>query len=283
MKYSVIVPVYNEKTVIEKTVDVLLQLDDINELIIVDDGSTDGTAQWLQSIHRQGLVVIYHDENKGYGAALKRGIAAAGNEIIVITDADGTYPHSQIKNLVNAMAYHDMVVGARLGPTAHIPFIRKFPKWCINQLANYLSNTKIPDLNSGLRVMKKSIISRYRNILPNGFSFTTTITLAMLTHGYSVKYIPIEYHKRTGKSKIRPIYDTLNFIQLTIRTILYFNPLKIFAPISFLIFCSAGAVFVYSYMIKGIIFDATVTILFMTSLQILGIGLIADIIDKRLH
>ena len=118
-----------------------------------------------------------------------------------------------------------MVVGARLGAQAKIPLIRKPAKWFITRLASYLANFNIPDLNSGLRLMKKEIVQRFINILPAGFSFTTTITLAMLTNDYVVSYIAIDYHTRTGKSKIKPIRDTVKFIQLIVRTVMYFNPL----------------------------------------------------------
>jgi hypothetical protein len=125
-----------------------------------------------------------------------------------------------------------MLVGARIGDSVNIPLIRRPPKWVINQLANYMVGTKIPDLNSGMRIMKKEIIERFFNILPEGFSFTSTITIAMLSNGYQVKYVPIDYHQRKGKSKIRPFNDTLNFVRLIVRTVMFFDPLKVFLPIS---------------------------------------------------
>lgn len=276
---SVIIPAFNEEEGIEK---VLAQLKSLNlgeksEIIVVDDGSTDQTFR-MASVN--GVKVIRHEQNMGYGAALKAGIRHAKNEIIVISDADGSYPIKNIPIFLVDMEHADMVVGARVGKKAHIPFYRKPAKWFINKLANHLSGIKIPDLNSGLRAMRKEKVERFFSILPEKFSFTTTITLAFLTNGYSVKYIPIEYYKRKGKSKIHPIKDTLNFIQLIIRTIMYFNPLKIFLPLSFTFFIASATVLIVSWL-SGRVMDITTTILFVAGIQLLAIGMIADLIDKR--
>jgi glycosyltransferase involved in cell wall biosynthesis len=276
---SVIIPAFNEEEGIEK---VLAQLKSLNlgeksEIIVVDDGSTDQTFR-MASVN--GVKVIRHEQNMGYGAALKAGIRHAKNEIIVISDADGSYPIKDIPIFLVDMEHADMVVGARVGKKVHISFYRKPAKWFINKLANHLSGIKIPDLNSGLRAMRKEKVERFFSILPEKFSFTTTITLAFLTNGYSVKYIPIEYYKRKGKSKIHPIKDTLNFIQLIIRTIMYFNPLKIFLPLSFTFFIASATVLIVSWL-SGRVMDVTTTILFVAGIQLLAIGMIADLIDKR--
>jgi len=134
-----------------------------------------------------------------------------------------------------------MVVGARTGNKVHIPLIRKPAKWLIGKLANFLTEVKIPDLNSDLRMMRKEMVLKYMNILPSGFSFTLTITMAALTNDYRVKYIPIDYLKRVGSSKISPIKDTLNFLTLLVRTSLYFNPMKIFMLFSLILFLLAFA------------------------------------------
>jgi len=134
-----------------------------------------------------------------------------------------------------------MVVGARTGNKVHIPLIRKPAKWLIGKLANFLTEVKIPDLNSGLRIMRKEMVLKYMNILPSGFSFTLTITMAALTNDYRVKYIHIDYLKRVGSSKISPIKDMLNFLTLLVRTSLYFNPMKIFMLFSLILFLLAFA------------------------------------------
>lgn len=215
MNVSIIIPVYNEQEGIAVVLKELRNLDlgGQFEIIVVDDSSTDRTAEILKDFSNE-VQVIRHEKNMGYGAAIKTGIRHAKSDLVVITDADGTYPNQEIRRLVEEMKEHDMVVGARTGEGAQIPMIRKPAKWFITKLASYLTGRQIPDLNSGLRVMKKEIVEKYLHILPDEFSFTSTITLAMLTNGYSVKYVPIGYFKRKGKSKIKPIRDTLNFIQL---------------------------------------------------------------------
>jgi glycosyltransferase involved in cell wall biosynthesis len=276
---SIVIPAFNEEEGIEKVLSELESLDlaEASEIIVVDDCSVDQTFQ--KSLAR-GARVIRHDQNIGYGAALKTGIRQAKNDIIIITDADGSYPIKSIPLLIENIENADMVVGARTGKNVHIPFFRRPAKWFINKLANRLSGLKIPDLNSGLRAIRKEKVERFFSILPNSFSFTTTLTLAFLTNGYPVKYLPIEYYKRKGKSKIHPIRDTLNFIQLVIRTVLYFNPLKVFVPLSlFFFFSSAGVLFIS--WISGRVMDVTTVILFVTGVQLLAIGMIADLIDKR--
>ena len=174
-----------------------------------------------------------------------------------------------------------MVFGARTWKNVQIPAIRRPAKWMLNRLAEYLADTRIPDLNSGMRLFRRDEARAMFNILPGGFSFTTTITLAMLTTDREVRFVPIDYLKRTGRSKIRPIHDTLNFLQLILRTVLYFNPLRIFLPIALFFLFASIAVFIYSWVALEKILDTTVVILFVAFVQMLSIGMLADIIDKR--
>jgi len=280
---SIIIPAYNEKEGITHVIESLRLLKEKHgqrwEIIVVDDGSTDGTSEMVKIFG--DIILVQHPSNRGYGAAIKTGIRHAKYNTLVISDADGTYPINDIPKLIMQLPKSDMVVGARHINSSNIPLSRRPAKWLLNKLANYLTGIKIPDLNSGLRVMKKDIILKYLHLLPDGFSFTTTITLAMLTNNYLVEFIPIEYKIRSGKSKIRPIRDTMNFIQLIIRTVLYFDPLKIFLPISAFFFVSSIAVLVLSYLFTPKIMDITTVILFISGVQILAIGMIADLIDKR--
>lgn len=285
MSLSIIVPVYNEEKNIKKTIykiDTILKKSDLKnyEIIIVDDGSTDHTNQTLKQSNIN-FNLIEHERNMGYGASIKSGIIKSKYNVIAITDADCTYPVEKIPEMYKQIKDYDMVVGSRTGKSVKIPFIRKPAKWFIGKLANYLAGFKIPDINSGLRIFKKEHVLRFFKILPNGFSFTTTITLAMLTNDMQIKYIPINYMKRKGKSKIRPIRDTLNFIQLIIRTVMYFNPLRIFVPVSLILLLISLIVFIYSYLALPKILDTTVAILFISSIQILAIGMLADMINKR--
>lgn len=283
--FTVIVPCYNEEGAIRETVASLrASLPDpaTYELLVVNDGSSDRSAEILAQLEREDeqLRVLHHQRNRGYGAALKTGIRSASCEFIVITDADGTYPNERIPELVAAAQDVDMVVGARIADDVVYPLIRKIPKAFLKSYASWLARQDIPDLNSGLRVFRKSVTARFLNILPNGFSFTTTITLAMLTNFHPVKFIPISYTHRIGKSKIRPIHDTIRFVQLIVRTGTYFAPMRVFFPVA----VALGIIFVlslgYDVAIKQNLTDKT--ILFLLFAMNTGMfALLADMIDKR--
>ena len=277
---SIIVPFYNEKKGIKQTIQHLTDTMNLSgyeyEIILVDDGSTDGSAEEIVGMPVQ---LLCHERNYGYGAALKTGVANASYQTVVITDADGTYPIEQIPHLIEEMQHYDMVVGARVGKNVHVPWLRRPAKWVIRQLASYLSGKSIPDLNSGLRAMRRSVVEKFLPLLPDGFSFTSTITLAMLTNNYRVRYVPIDYHQRSGKSKIRPIYETINFIQLIVRTITYFQPLKVFLPISLIMWFFCGLALLYR-LVVGEGLAIVMTVLFVGGLQMLATGLIADLIVR---
>ena len=282
---SMIIPCYNEAGSIAgtlKDLDRYLSRSGIKyEIIVVDDGSTDGSGEKAQALGIKNLVLHRNDTNLGYGASLKAGIRLSKFGWAGTCDADGTYPVEDIPALLGEIPHYSMVVGSRTGKNVNIPLMRRPAKWLLNKLANYLTGVKIPDINSGLRIFRKEECIRFFKILPNNFSFSTTITLSMLTNDMAVKFIPINYKKRSGRSKIRPVRDTLGFLLLIIRTVLYFNPLKVFLPLSIIIFLSSAAVFIYSLMFLPRILDATVLALFLAAIQILAIGMLADVIDKR--
>ena len=280
---SMVIPAYNEKEgidrVLQKLKGTLDQLDIPSEIIVIDDGSTDGTSEVLSTIEH--VRVIRHQQNKGYGAAIKAGLEKASYGWIGIIDADGTYPDEKIPELVAAMEENDMVVGARVVKGVSIPWIRRPAKWTLNLLANYLAQQKIPDLNSGLRIFKKEVAERFLNILPNRFSFTTTITLATMCDNYKVVFVPIDYFQRDGKSKIRPIQDTMNFLQMIVRTVLYFDPLRVFLPIGFGLILTSTVLFILR-LIKGGGYGTTIPMFLLAGIQILAIGMLADLIDRRM-
>jgi len=279
---SVIIPAYNEEKAIGnflKEMHVAFKKHNLHgEIIVVDDGSTDSTVQIARE---KGAVVLHHEKNCGYGAALKTGIKASKNETLVIVDADGTYPVESIPLLLSHVNDYDMVVGSRSGKNVHVSLLRMPVKWCLRMLANYLTNTKIPDLNSGMRVLKKEIVRKYFYLLPSGFSFTSTITLSLLTNNYTAKYVPIDYYKRKGRSKIRSIRDTMNFLQLIIRTVMYFNPLKVFLPLS-LLFIAAG----FGWTIYQIVFFRNIStlsiLIILSGIQIAVIGMLGDLIVTKM-
>ena len=283
--FSIIIPAYNEEAGIASVIEGILSVMDRSnidyELLVVDDGSTDRTAE---IVRESGVGLIQHSSNRGYGAALKTGISRANYKAILITDADGTYPDERIPDLIRVYkeGNFDMVIGARTGENVSVPIMRKPAKWIISKLANYLTRMKIPDLNSGLRVMRKEALEKFMQILPDGFSFTTTITLALLTNAYSVKYVQVDYYKRKGTSKINPIKDTFNFIVLIIRTVLYFNPLSVFVPLSLLLVVLAIVVLLGGWFFLGVFMDQSFGIIIMTAVVVMSIGMLADLIDKRL-
>lgn len=247
------------------------------------DGRHGARARRLRARY-DGLRVLRHHVNKGYGAALKTGFASAQHEVVVITDADGTYPENKIAELLACIDDGaEMAVGARTGAEVNVPLVRRPAKFCLRMLASYLAGTRIPDLNSGLRAMRRELVQRYRPIIPNGFSFTTTITLASLTNDHRVDWVSIDYKKRSGSSKIRPIRDTLGFTALIVRTVMYFNPLKVFYPVACVVGLGLLASLYYDILVlwpDPNLSDKTV-LLFVALVQVLAVGLLADLIEKR--
>jgi len=278
---SIIIPAYNEHlgvaSVVKDVMDVLNENSIPGEVIVVDDGSRDGTAE---AAHRAGARVLRNRSNRGYGATLKTGIMAASYNHILITDADGTYPVQAIPELVASLETADMVVGARLGKNVAIPLVRRPAKWVLNKLANYVTGRRIPDLNSGMRAFRKDIARQYFAILPDQFSFTTTITLAMLCDNYAVRYIPVDYLQRKGKSKIVP-WDAASFAVLILRTATMFRPLRVFLPVVGI--CLAyGGIKMAIDITRDPNISASALGAFMSALIVLLIGLLADGVALRL-
>jgi len=278
---SVVVPAYNEEAAVEedlrRIVKVMEQGPWPYEIVVVDDGSEDATAERAREV--EGVRLVRHGRNRGYGAALKTGIRHARGEVIVITDADGTYPPEYIPQLVEALEDCDMAVGARVGKDAKIPAVRRPAKWFLTKLASYLAEAQIPDLNSGLRAFRKKDVEPFMGLLPSGFSFTTTITLAMLCNDMVVKYLPIEYRPRKGRSKIKPLQDTYNFILLVLRTICLFNPLKVFMPPALALMGLGGAMLVY-HVIRSMNVYQSELLLLLAGMQLGALGLIAEVLSK---
>lgn len=282
-KISIIIPAFNEETAIAGVLrDIKENLRGSHygyEIIVIDDASKDQTAKIAQ---QEGVKVITHRQNRGYGASIKTGLRSSSGQFIAIIDADGSYQGKDLLNLAGQIQDNDMVIGARTKPGVKKSALRKIAKFFLNRLASYLVETKIPDLNSGLRIMKKEALNEFLRILPDSFSFTTTLTLAFLNCNLRISFVPIDYKKRHGKSKIRPIRDTLNFIQLIIRTVMYFNPLKVFVPVSIFLFFSGVAVLLYSKFFMPAVMDVTTVVLMLASMQILAIGMVADLVIKKM-
>jgi len=227
---SVLVPLYNEVGCIEQTLrDIhhhLGQAGIPHQIIVIDDASTDGSGDLAKPLCD---LLLRHGRNRGYGGALKTGIAAASHELILTTDADGTYPIDQMPAVYQALQHADMVVGARIGAELNHPLVRRPAKWVLRMMAMYVTGDYIPDFNSGLRGFRRSRVTPYLPITPDGFSISTTITMAFHVHRLRMVYLPINYYKRIGDSKIVP-YDFVVFFKLILRLALLFKPLRLFLP-----------------------------------------------------
>ena len=278
---SIIVPVFNEEGAIASTIaaiDATMRAEGREyEVLVVDDGSTDGTARVLSGASAR---VVRHRANRGYGASLKTGLRATTHPLVAILDADGTYPIGRLPDLLARSADADMVVGARTGASVHVPAMRRPVKWMLTRVANLLSGHRIPDLNSGMRVFRRDLAMRFFGLYPDGFSFTSTITLASHINGYRVEYVPIDYYRRTGASSIRPVRDTLNFLLLIVRMVVTFRPLNVFLPTAAMLL-GLGVVKAALDFSRTGAFGTASAILILAALQIALMGLLADLVTRR--
>jgi glycosyltransferase involved in cell wall biosynthesis len=278
---SVVIPVYNEEDGVDKVVDqvhaVMVATGEPYEVIAVDDGSSDRSGQILAA--RTDITLVTHPENGGYGRALKSGIAAARGEWIAILDADATYPVGALTSLLAGREPYDMVVGARVG-SRNISFPRRVGQSVMRLLVQALTRVRVPDLNSGLRIFRRQLAEEFWGLLPDGFSFTTTITVAALSAQRRVRYVAIDYHKRVGKSSINPITDFHNFLMLIVMTTTYFKPLKFYVPMSYVLFGLAVLRGVRDIIVLDRLAGLTV-ILVVLAVQVWFFGLLADIVVKR--
>lgn len=278
IEVSIVIPAYNEEEAIGTDLDNIIEVMDKSsyqyEILVVDDGSVDSTAEIAE---KKGVRVIRHKENRGSGAARKTGIKAAHGDIIVMTDADGSYPNHEIPNLLEYFPDYDQVIGARTVEKGTNKFARSFAKFIIRKLAEFLTGKKIPDLNSGLRAFKKEIILKYLPMIPNGFSCVSSISLVYLTNGFDVKYVPIDYYKRIGKSKFHPLKDTYQYFLTVVRIVMYFNPLKVFLTLSGFLFLVGIIKSVYDIVFLHTLQESDVVLL-LAAIIVGTLGLIADLI-----
>lgn len=277
--FSIIIPMFNEEkaigNVVEKLKGYLDKCDYTYEIVVVDDGSTDGSLKAAQST---GVKVLKHSKNKGYGAALKTGVRNASYDVVIFYDADGQHEPPLLEGIIEGMKLHDMVVGAR-DKNSYQEVMRKPGKKVLGFVVNYLSRSRIPDINSGLRGIKKSLIMRFFPLLPDGFSLSTTITLALFKEGYSVHYVPITTPKRIGKSSVRQIQDGFNTLMLIVRIIMLFDPLRIFLFPS-LIIIGIGTLFtVYTLIVSQAVWKSGLLLISVGAL-IFFFGLLADQISS---
>jgi glycosyltransferase involved in cell wall biosynthesis len=207
IKVSIIIPAYNEEKIIQNVINDIKKSRITDEIIVIDDGSIDNTYKQAKET---GVIVLHHSYNQGYGAAIKTGIRHASGNVLLFIDADGQHKAEDIEKVIEPINEYDMVVGAR-SRHSKISFLRRFGKTFLKIYASYLAGMEIPDLNSGFRAVKKDVAYEFIHLYPNGFSLTTTITMACIFSGYSIKYVSIDSLEREGKSKIKPISDGINF------------------------------------------------------------------------
>ncbi len=280
---SVVIPAYNEADGIAKVIahvkSFMAEEKIDHEIIVVDDCSTDSTAAQAKS---PGVTVIRHPINRGYGASLTTGLKAAKYNNVLIMDADESYPVRDVKKLLPYVEDFDMVVGARQGKYFHGSLMKRFSRAVFYFLLGYVTGEKIPDANSGLRIFKKDVVMQFENDFCSGFSFTTTITIILYSNRYLVKFVPIDYMSRTGKSKVRHLRDTARTMQILLHTIVYYNPVKAFLPFSVITFAMA-ILFKVIYVFKGhaLFYGLSSVICFIASMLFFAMGMVTYAIVKE--
>ena len=284
LEVSVVLPCFNERDHIElevKRIRAALEAAGMRyELICVDDGSTDGTREVLQRLG--GIRTILLPRNQGSGTARRIGTQQARGQVVVWTDADMTYPNERIPELVSHLDdTYDQVVGARRGEAGSYKLARVPAKWAIRKLACWLTNTDIPDLNSGLRAFRREVARPYLRLLPAGFSCVTTITLAFLSNGHPVKYVPIDYFKRAGRSKFHPFKDAYNYIIQVLRMVMYFNPLRVLMPVALTLLATTGAKLIFDLVRHDLHVAGSTVLVGLAAFNIMAIALLADLVVRR--
>lgn len=285
IKVSIIVPAYNEGATIAGVLDGLkkeLASKLIYEIIVVNDGSTDNSREILETIPY--IKLINNKSNRGYSSSLKIGIENSQYDWILTFDGDGSHPPHQIMDLVKFCDDYDLIVGARIGKQAHDTIFRKIGRRIVTGFAQYICKSKIQDINSGFRLFKKELAQKFWHLFPEGFSFSTTITVASHVGHYAVKYVIVENYKRgAGKSGIKPVRDMAGFLNIVTRLAIYFKPLRVFGPLSIFFFLTGILVVGIDYYFTKGVLDTTLAVFLNLSIQSLIFGLISEMIVKRFY
>lgn len=273
LSVSCVIPAYNEGPAVQPVVRYICQHFPNFEVLVIDDGSKDETARYAEEA---GATVIRHTYNIGNGAAVKTGIRAAKNEIVLMLDADGQHPPEAIPELLVHMAHYDMAVGART-KQSNVSKFRSFGNWGLISIAEFLTGHTIPDLTSGFRAVKRSVLMEFIHLFPNQYSYPTTITMSMLKTGYFVKFVPIPAitRRETGQSGIRPFRDGMKFINIMVRIIMLFDPQKIFMPIGLSLLALGAGIALFQIMDKSTV-TGSALLTFLSGLFVLMFALVAD-------
>ena len=271
-KISVIIPAFNEEKTIGEIVNRIRGYLPEAEIIVINDGSEDDTAKFA---HDSGAIVFNHPYNIGNGAAIKSGIRAATGEVLVFMDGDGQHDPADIDAMLAYFPDYDMVVGARSGK-GQASFGRAVGNKVYNWLASYVTKFSVKDLTSGFRAVKADIARNFLYLLPNTYSYPTTITLGVLRNGNSVKYLPIKTKKGCkGKSHIRFFKDGVRFFMIITRIATMYSPMRVFLPVSFIMFALGMMRYMYTFITEGR-FTNMSALFFVTSVTIFMMSLISE-------
>ncbi len=283
---SVVLPTYDEVGHLAAELDRIRAAPEARayrwELVVVDDGPTDGPREVLAEVAATDprVRVIEHVRNVGSGGSRRTGTRAARGEVVVWTDVDMTYPNERIPELVDALEGYDQVVGARTSEQGTHRALRVPAKWAIRRLAEYLSQTEIPDLNSGFRAFHRAAAMPYLHRLPNGFSCVTTLTMSFLADGRAVGYVPIDYAPREGESKFHPYHDTRRYFLQVVRMILGYEPLRVFMPLGLGLLALGLGKLGYDVVTKDLRLAVNTLLILFASFQVISIGLLADLVVR---
>ena len=278
-KVSIVIPAKNEAHNLAEFLPRLVAIMPDAEIILVDDGSTDNTAELVSGFD---LTHIRHPYSKGNGAAIKSGARAANGDVLVFLDGDGQHRPEDIPAMIAELDKgYDMVVGAR-GRESQASASRAFANGIYNWLSSLITEQQVKDLTSGFRVVKASLFREFLYLLPNGFSYPTTCTMAFFRAGYSVAYYPIKTETREGESHINLIKDGIRFFLIIFKVGTLYSPLKIFLPVAVLYFITGSGYYLYTYLTMGR-FTNMSAVLFMTAIIIFLIGLVSEQITALMY
>ncbi len=289
VRVTIVLPCHNEADHVRLEIERICAAMDASEysyeLLAIDDGSTDHTLEVLEKAELDfpTLTVVAFRRNGGAGTVRRFGSQSAAGDIVVWTDADMSYPNERIPELVRALDEDpgiDQVVGARTTEEGTYKVLRVSAKWLIRKFAEWLTNERIPDLNSGLRAFRRDVARPYLRLLPPGFSCVTTITVAFLANQHGIRFVPIQYSKRAGTSKFRFVRDAYRYILQVLRMVMYFNPLKALMPLALSLVAIGMAKGIFDVALHPLRLATNTVLIFLTGLIIGSLALLADLIVR---
>jgi glycosyltransferase involved in cell wall biosynthesis len=288
VQVTIVLPCYNEQDHVLDEVERISKAMDASsytyELLAIDDASTDNTLAVLEEAlpRYPHMRLMPFRRNGGSGTARRIGTHEARGDIVVWTDADMTYPNERIPEFVGMLddPTYDQIVGARTSEEGTHKILRVPAKWLIRKIAEKLTNSSIPDLNSGLRAFRREVSLPYLRLLPPGFSCVTTITLAFLSNQHDIRYVPIDYAKRSGTSKFHFVKDAYRYILQVLRMVMYFNPLKVLMPPALFLLTLGIFKGVFDMIVHPVRFAVNTVLIFITGVVIAALALLADLIVR---